>query len=134
MSKIDIGRSRRETTRETVVISSCVWGYHVYKDRRKTRVGEKLACIRESTNIEDRCAVAVVENQDHVDAIESDRLPCGFGNKLSCRRLKYFSIDISAQRFCPTWRPAKEIYGIIIFGLVQIFVDLIFDTQSLYEN
>ena len=32
------------------------------------------------------------------------------------------------------WRPAREIYSIIIFGLVQIFVDLIFDTQSLYEN
>ena len=75
-SKIDVGRSRREA----VAISSCVRGYHVYKDRRKPRVDEKLACVRESTNIEDGCAVAVVENQDHVDAIESDRLPCGFGN------------------------------------------------------
>ena len=43
---------------------------------------KKLAYVRESTNIEDGCAVAVVENQDHVDAIESDRLPCRFGNKL----------------------------------------------------
>ena len=42
-----------------------------------------ISCVRESTNIEDRCAVAVVENQDHVDAIESDRLPCRFGNTLS---------------------------------------------------
>ena len=74
---------RVESTRETVAISSCVRGYHVYKDRRKPRVGEKFACVRESTNIEDRCAVAVVENQDHVDTIESDRLPCGFGNTLS---------------------------------------------------
>ena len=32
------------------------------------------------------------------------------------------------------WRPARKKYGVIIFGLVQIFVDLIFDTQSLYEN
>ena len=75
---------RVESTREgTVAISICVQGYHVYKDRRKPRVGEKLACVRESTNIEDRCAVVVVENQDHVDAIESNRLPCGFGNMLS---------------------------------------------------
>ena len=61
---------RVESTREMVAISSCVQGYHVYKDRRKPRVGEKLACVRESTNIEDRCAVAVVENLDHVDARE----------------------------------------------------------------
>ena len=39
---------RVESTRETVAISSCVRGYHVYKDRRKLRVGEKLACVRES--------------------------------------------------------------------------------------
>ena len=58
-------------------------GYQFYKGKREPRVGEKLACVRESTNIEDRCAVAVVENQDHMDAIESDRLPCGFGNTLS---------------------------------------------------
>ena len=36
-------------TRETVAISSCVWGYHVYKDRWKPRIGENLACVREST-------------------------------------------------------------------------------------
>ena len=40
-----------DRTRETVAISSCVRGYHVYKDRWKPRVGEKLACVRESTNI-----------------------------------------------------------------------------------
>ena len=74
---------RIESTQETVAISSCVLGYHVCKDRWKPRVGEKLACVRESTNIEDYYAVAVVKNQDHVDAIESDRLPCGFGNTLS---------------------------------------------------
>ena len=32
-----------ESTRETVAISSCVRGYHVDKDKRKPRVGEKLA-------------------------------------------------------------------------------------------
>ena len=37
------------STRETVAISSCVWGYHVYKDRWKPRIGENLACVREST-------------------------------------------------------------------------------------
>ena len=36
-------------TRETVAISSCVWAYHVYKDRWKPRIGENLACVREST-------------------------------------------------------------------------------------
>lgn len=52
--------------------------------------------------------------------------------RLGVRRcLKYFSIDISAR---PCGDRAREMYGIIIFGLVQIFVDLIFDTQSLYEN
>ena len=35
-----------ESTRETIAISSCVRGYHVYKDRRKPRVSEKLACVR----------------------------------------------------------------------------------------
>ena len=58
------------STGETVAISSCVRGYHVYKDRWKPRVGEKLACVRESTNIIDRYAVAVVKIQDHVDAIK----------------------------------------------------------------
>ena len=55
-----------DRARETVAISSCVRGYHVYKDRWKPRIGEKLACIRESANTKDRYAVAVVKNQDHV--------------------------------------------------------------------
>ena len=62
-----------DRTRETVAISSCVRGYHVYKDRWKPRVGEKLACVRESTNIKDCYAVAVVKNQDHMDAIKQKK-------------------------------------------------------------
>lgn len=56
-----------DSARETVAISSCARGYHVYKDRWKPRIGEKLACVRESANIKDRYAVAVVKKQDHVD-------------------------------------------------------------------
>ena len=51
------------STRETVAISSCVWGYHVYKGRWKPRIGENLACVPGIYNIKDRYAVAVVKNQ-----------------------------------------------------------------------
>ena len=121
------------STRETVAISSCVRGYHVYKDRWKPRIGENLACVLGIYNIKDRYAVAVVKNQDHVDAIENDRLPCGFGNTLRSAQMLEVFLDrhlLSSSM----WRPAREMYGIIIFGFVQIFEDLIFDTQLLYEN
>ena len=74
-------------------------------------------------------AVAVVKNQDHVDAIENDRLPCGFGNTLRSAQMLEVFLDrhlLSSSM----WRPAREMYGIIILGLVQIFVDLIFDTVA----
>ena len=111
------------STRETVAISSCVWGYHIYKDRWKPRIGENFACVPGIYNIKDRYAVAVVKNQDHVDAIENDRLPCGFGNTLRSAQMLEVFLDrhlLSSSM----WRLAREMYGIIIFGLVQIFVDL----------
>ena len=42
------------STRETVAISSCVWGYHVYKDRWKPKIGENLACVTASGNLQYR--------------------------------------------------------------------------------
>ena len=84
--------------------------------------------------------MAVVENQDHMDAIKERHTTLWIQQHAFLRSAqtlevfldRHLSRDLSD--FHPTWRPAREIYGIIIFGLVQIIVDLIFDTQSLYEN
>ena len=70
---------------------------------------------------QDRCAVAVVENQDHVDAIESDKLPCGFWQQAFLRSAQMLEVFLDRHLSCPTWRPAKEIYGIIIFANFRRF-------------
>ena len=44
----------------TTTLSSCVRGHHVYKDVWDPVIGEKLECCRESGNVQDRYAVAVV--------------------------------------------------------------------------
>ena len=41
---------------------SCIRGYHVYKDKWDPVVGEVLACKRESSNTQDKYAVAVQKN------------------------------------------------------------------------
>ena len=64
--------------------------------------------------------MSVVKNQDHVDAIENDRLPCGFDNTLRSAQMLEVFLDrhlLSSSM----WRPAREMYGIIIFGLVRRF-------------
>ena len=69
-----------------------------------------------------------------MDAIENAaRLPCGFGNTIMSAQMLEVFLDRHLLSSC-MWRPEREMYGIIIFALVQIFVDFIFDTQSLYEN
>ena len=42
-------------------ITSCIRGYHVYKTVWQARIGERLHCIRETSNTVDRYAVCVVK-------------------------------------------------------------------------
>ena len=57
------GTAMEESGKTT--ISSCVRGHHVYKDVWDPMIGEKLDCRRESGNVQDRYAVAVVRT--HVE-------------------------------------------------------------------
>ena len=41
--------------------SSCIRGHHVYKDIWQPIIGEELKCVRETNNVRDRYAVAVVK-------------------------------------------------------------------------
>lgn len=45
----------------TFSVESMVRGYHVYKDVWTSSVGEHLPCRRETTNLADRFAVAVMK-------------------------------------------------------------------------
>ena len=65
---------------ETTVISSCVRGYHIYKDVWKPKVGDKLECCREPSNVKDRYAVAVV----HVGSDVKDATVGHLLQKISC--------------------------------------------------
>ena len=123
---------RVESTRETVAISSCVWGYHVYKDRQKPRVGEKLACVRESTNIEDRCAVAVVKNQRSRGRNRERQATLWIRQHAflrSAQTLEVFSIDISALsdlRLCFVQRSVQRgdwrgKFTVLFFGVNSNF-------------
>ena len=41
---------------------SCICGYHIYKDIWSSTVGEHLICERETLNLTDRYAVAVLKD------------------------------------------------------------------------
>ena len=51
-----------EEAEEEFVIDSMVRGYHVYQDVWTPAVGERLQCVREEDNAEDRYAVAVTRD------------------------------------------------------------------------
>ena len=44
-------------------VTCCVRGYHVYKDIWAAAIGEELVCGRETTNMADRYAVAVLKQE-----------------------------------------------------------------------
>ena len=44
-------------------VTSCVRGYHVYKDIWAAAIGEEQVCDREPTNMADRYAVAVLKQE-----------------------------------------------------------------------
>ena len=45
-------------------MDSCMRGFHVYQDVWTLIIGEVLACRRETTNIEDRYAIAVNKTEE----------------------------------------------------------------------
>ena len=45
------------------VLSSCIRGYHIYKEIWTPSIGEVLLCAREPTNIVDRYAVSVQKDE-----------------------------------------------------------------------
>ena len=49
-----------------VSVESCVRGFHIYQDVWTPAVGEVLGCRRETTNTEDRYAVAVYKSEEVV--------------------------------------------------------------------
>ena len=51
--------ARSKLSMEEFEVSSCIRGYHVYKDTWDAATGEELACEREVHNTQDRYAVAV---------------------------------------------------------------------------
>ena len=53
----------------TFSVESMVRGYHVYKDVRAVLVGEQLLCRRETTNLADRFAVAIMKGETVVGHI-----------------------------------------------------------------
>lgn len=54
---------------EEATISSCVRGYHVYKDIWSSSPGQKFTCNREFGYARDRYAVAVVRNAETIGHI-----------------------------------------------------------------
>ncbi len=44
----------------------CIRGYHVYQDLWEAAIGEKLMCRRETSNVKDRYAVAVIKDNEIV--------------------------------------------------------------------
>ena len=50
---------RRKSMEYEFVITSCVRGYHIYKETWTPSIGEEFDCVREHDNTSDRYAVAV---------------------------------------------------------------------------
>ena len=111
-----------ERTEETVAISSCVRGYHIYQELWKPRVGEKLACVLESTNIIDRYAVAVVKSQDHVNSIKPKKK-----NKKKVTNSSQLDIHIAKHRVC-----ARCLFDEVVLLLAK-YLD-VEDTQPIYSR
>ena len=72
--------------RDTLAISSCVRGYHVYKNIWNPSVRDKLECRREPTNVQDCYAVAVVYKcrTDVDDDLNNDTTVKHLPQKISC--------------------------------------------------
>ena len=51
-----------EHAEEEFVMDSMVRGYHIYQDVWTLAVGERLQCVREEDNAEDRYTVAVIKD------------------------------------------------------------------------
>ena len=92
--------------RDTTAISSCVRGYHVYRDIWNPSVGDKLECRREPTNVQDRYAVAVAYKRltDVDDNLNDDTTVGHLPRKISCvcslfiRRGGSITCEISGRR------------------------------------
>ena len=72
--------------RDTTAISSCIRGYHAYKDIWNPSVRDMLECCRELTNVQNRYAVAVVYNcrKDMDDDLDDDTTVGHLPRKISC--------------------------------------------------
>ena len=55
-----------DEARDEARISSCVRGYHIYKEKWTAVIGEVLCCARETGNVLDRYAVGVLKGGDIV--------------------------------------------------------------------